>query len=190
MNGNCHFIFSGTTNIMLAVNMDKVNLGLEKIVDFMYANDINYIPVALEVSPTTTTLLIMGGLIGGIFPDIDNPNSYMGKMSSPISKVIAKISAKFGKTDTRHRGIFHDMTFYLILAIISYIYFPYLLGFFIGCLTHCLLDAFNPMGVPILFGAKTLRLGRMYSGSKGSIVFTWISTVLILLLGLTIKFFL
>lgn len=190
MNGNCHFLFSGTVNTMLAINMDKINYGLKEVIHFLYDNDMNFIPLMLEVEPTTTALLVMGGLIGGIFPDIDNPDSYMGKMSMPVSKCIKKISEKFGKTGYRHRGIFHDISVYAVLSVLSYLFFPYLIGFFIGCFTHCLLDAFNPMGVPILFGIKTLRLGKLYSGSKGSIVFSYVATVLVLIVGLTTKFLL
>lgn len=80
MNGNCHFIYAGAVTGMLALNIDKLPLGMEN-------------------NSTTAALLILGGLIGGIFPDIDNPNSYMGKLSVPVSTCIAKISEGFGKKE-------------------------------------------------------------------------------------------
>ena len=69
MNGNCHFVFGASIGTMLAVNMDKIEASLPH----------------LSNTPETATLFILGGLIGGIFPDIDNPSSYMGKLTVPVS---------------------------------------------------------------------------------------------------------
>jgi membrane-bound metal-dependent hydrolase YbcI (DUF457 family) len=59
-----------------------------------------------------------------------------------------------------------------------------LTGLFIGCLTHVFLDMFNPAGVPFMLGTKHLHLGKIYSGSKESVIFTWINVVLTLCIGI------
>ena len=114
MNGNCHFIYGATVGSMVALNLDKVATILPHITN----------------TPETATLFVLGGLIGGIFPDIDNPSSYMGRLSAPVSTIIGVINRKLGKTGANHRGILHDPLIYLIGALISYIYLPSLIGFF------------------------------------------------------------
>ena len=71
MNGNCHFVYGAAVGSMLALNLDKISTAIH-----------------INNSAETATLLVLGGLIGGIFPDIDNPSSYMGKLSSPVSKFL------------------------------------------------------------------------------------------------------
>ncbi|MBQ8218328.1 MAG: metal-dependent hydrolase [Bacilli bacterium] len=170
MNGNCHFIYGATVGSMVALNLDKVATILPHITN----------------TPETATLFVLGGLVGGIFPDIDNPSSYMGKLSAPVSTIIGVINRKLGKTGANHRGILHDPLIYLIGVIISYIYLPSLIGFFIGCLSHLFLDMFNPKGIPFFIFRK-VSLGNFDSGEIGSIVFTWICVILSLILGIMIK---
>lgn len=170
MNGNCHFIYGATVGSMVALNLDKVATILPHITN----------------TPETATLFVLGGLIGGIFPDIDNPSSYMGKLSAPVSTIIGAINRKLGKTGANHRGILHDPLIYFIGALISYIYLPSLIGFFVGCLSHLFLDMFNPKGIPFFIFRK-VSLGKFDSGEIGSIVFTWICVILSLVLGIMIK---
>ena len=56
MNGNCHFIFGASVGTAVAINTDILN---------------SYLP-NIAATPETATLFVLGGLIGGIFPDIDN----------------------------------------------------------------------------------------------------------------------
>jgi membrane-bound metal-dependent hydrolase YbcI (DUF457 family) len=171
MNGNCHFVYGASVGTMVTMNLDKVTIVLPHITN----------------TSETATLFILGGLIGGIFPDIDNPSSYMGKLSSPVSNIIGVINKKLGKVGANRRGILHDPLVYLVGLILSYFYVPSLLGFFIGCLSHLFLDMFNPKGIPF-FLFKKVRLGKFDSGSTKSIVFTWINVVLCIIIGCTIKF--
>lgn len=167
MNGNCHFVYGASVATALCMNMDKIVAILPN----------------LSASAETNTLFILGGLIGGIFPDIDNPQSYVGKLSSPISSLFGKIQGRFGKSGSKHRGILHDPMVYLISLWLCYQHFTPLVGFFVGCLTHLFLDMFNPSGVPFLFGVKHLRLMKIPSGSRESIIFTWFNVVLTLIVG-------
>lgn len=172
MNGNCHFIFGACVGTAAAMNTELLHFYLPNI----------------AVTSETATLFVLGGLIGGIFPDIDNPTSYFGKLTAPLSKWIGNVSKVFRKSEERHRGIFHDAAVYIAGLIFSYLFFPPLIGFFIGCLSHIYLDMFNPSGIPFLFGIKHLHLGKIASGSKASIIFTWLSAVFVLVLGMLASF--
>lgn len=171
MNGNCHFVFGAACGTAIALNLDKIA---------------TVIPV--QPSPEMYTLFILGGLVGGILPDIDNPNSYIGKLTVPVSTGIGAVQEAFGKTGSRHRGLLHDPIVYLIGLWLSFTYFPALLGLFVGCLTHLFLDMFNPSGIPFLFGLKHIHLGRIYSGSIGSVIFTWIWTAVVVVTGIFIHY--
>lgn len=171
MNGNCHFIFGATVSTMVAINLEKLSVVLPNI----------------TCSPETTSLLILGGILGGVMPDMDNPKSYIGRLSRPISTYIGKLGGLFGKKGKYHRGILHDPFIYICGLALSYIYFPYLIGLFIGGVSHIYLDLFNPVGVPVMFGIKRLRLGKILSGSKQAIRFTWLNIILCLLIGVSIK---
>lgn len=171
MNGNCHFVFGATVGSMIALNM----------------NNIATVFPHINASPETATLFVMGGVLGGIFPDIDNPSSYMGKLSAPVSTVIGAINEKLGKTGANHRGILHDPLVYLIGLVLSYFFFSPMLGFFIGCLSHLFLDMFNPKGIPF-FIFKKVHLGNFRSGEIGSIVFTWVCIILCIAVGVIVKY--
>ena len=173
MNGNCHFIYGAAIGSAIIINLDNVSTILPHITN----------------TPETATLFVLGGLIGGIFPDIDNPSSYMGKLSAPVSTVIGVVNKKLGKTGANHRGILHDPIIYLIGLVLSYFFLPALIGFFIGCLSHLFLDMFNPKGIPFLIHGK-LKLGNFNSGDKSSVIFTWVNIVLCLIISISLKIFL
>ncbi|MDE5582078.1 MAG: metal-dependent hydrolase [Ruminococcus sp.] len=170
MNGNCHFVFGASLGTALAMNMDKIETAFPKITS----------------CPETATLFILGGLIGGIFPDIDNPSSYMGKLTVPVSSVIGGFGKISGKTGPMHRGILHDPVVYITGLIISYMICPSLVGIFMGCLSHLYLDMFTPAGIPVLLGKKHFRLAKITSGSSQSIIFTWLNVILAVSVGLVI----
>lgn len=173
MNGNSHFVFGVSLGTAIAMNMNVIGEVLPN----------------LNASAETTTLFVLGGLIGGILPDIDNPTSYMGKLSAPVSTMFGTLGKMTGKTGSNHRGIMHDPTIYLIGLVLSYLYLPSLVGLFVGCLSHIFLDMFNPSGVPFLFGVKRLRLGKILSGSKTGVWFTWLNVFLVLIVGIVAKVF-
>ncbi|MCM1314834.1 MAG: metal-dependent hydrolase [Prevotella sp.] len=167
MNGNCHFVFGAALGSAFAMNTDKLEAILPNLTD----------------SPETATLFVLGGLIGGIFPDIDNPISYIGKLTVPVSTVIGKFGELAGKTGPMHRGILHEPIVYITGLILSYLFCPSLVGLFLGCISHLYLDMFTPAGIPI-FSVKHLRLAKIKSGSQQSIIFTWLNVIAVILLGI------
>lgn len=170
MNGNCHFVYGASVGSMVALNMNNISTVLPHI----------------TATPETATLFVLGGVLGGIFPDIDNPSSYMGKLSAPVSTIIGAINEKLGKVGSNHRGILHDPLIYLIGLVLSYFFFSPLIGFFIGCLSHLFLDMFNPKGIPF-FLFKRVHLGNFKSGEIGSVVFTWVCVFLCITIGVICK---
>lgn len=171
MNGNCHFLFGTATGLSIAINLHTITEYLPEIPD----------------TPEMQTLFVLGGMIGGILPDMDCPNSYIGKLTVPVSTLIGAVQKKSGRTDYKHRGLFHDPAVYLTGLYLSYNNCPSLTGVFTGCLTHILLDLCNPAGVPFLFGTRHLRIAEIKSGSRESIIFTWISTAIVLIIGIAIR---
>jgi len=167
MNGNCHFIFGASLGTAFAMNVDKLETILPQLTN----------------SPETATLFVLGGLIGGIFPDIDNPTSYIGKLTVPVSSVIGKFGELAGKTGPMHRGILHEPIVYITGLILSYMFCPSLVGLFLGCISHLYLDMFTPAGIPLFFGAKHLRLAKIKSGSQQSVIFTWLNVLVALIIG-------
>lgn len=155
MNGNCHFIFGACTGVTTSL--------------------------LLNAPPTTTALLVSTCLIGSIFPDIDNPKSHFGQLTKPVSSLIGKTHEFLGKQEYEHRGIFHHFEVWLGLFFLSLLYFPYLLGFFVGGLSHLLLDSFNPVGVPVV--VSRMRLARIRSGSTGSICVTAVLSFVMTMAG-------
>ena len=74
--------------------------------------------------PDAELIAPIGCIIGSVIPDIDSPNSKVGKALKPISKTIEILSKPFHKTEENHRGIFHDLGLANIFLVLSYFYFP------------------------------------------------------------------
>lgn len=175
MNGNCHFMFGAALGTALALNLDALSQSLPNITS----------------TPETATLFVLGGILGGVIPDMDNPKSHIGKLTTPVSKAIGKMKKTSGTAEQyqQHRGFMHDPFLYILGLVLCYLYFSPLVGFFVGGLSHIFLDMFNPAGVPFLFGIKHLHLSSIKSNSKESNILTWILTILVLLVGIGLHFF-
>ena len=89
------------------------------------------------------------GMLGGLLPDIDHPNSKISHQLKPVSKVVTLFC--------KHRGFMHAPALYLILWALLMTLCPpgpvqvwasYIL---VGAASHLLLDFLNPGGIPIFF---------------------------------------
>ena len=116
-----------------------------------------------------TSYIVLGGLvlIGSLVPDIDEPDSYMGKRFVFLSY---PLNILFG-----HRTITHNMTFIFILAIISYYYNNiYCLAVTVGMFIHILQDSLTYQGIKgCLFPFKSYNynfvlLPRIFRFAVGS----------------------
>lgn len=60
-----------------------------------------------------TTVTILGGAIGSLFPDLDHQNSIISKKLKPVSKIVREF--------THHRGLTHTLIGWIIFGVISFI---------------------------------------------------------------------
>ncbi|MGL6071542.1 metal-dependent hydrolase [Craterilacuibacter sp.] len=104
-----------------------------------------------------TLLLLLGGMVGALLPDIDHPQSWLGRRMRLISIPISMI---FG-----HRGITHSLialagVFYLSVMCLSAesryfgMWMPLALGLCVGYASHIVGDWLTPSGVPLLWPIK------------------------------------
>lgn len=126
-------------------------------------------------------------IIGSLFPDIDLPKSKISQKATFISKMLNK---SFG-----HRGLIHSPFFYILLLIIinllakKYLFITHIyifvasIGFFIGVLSHLLLDTLNKTGIPWLLPItpKKISILNIKTGGVGEAVFQTLQIVVILL---------
>ncbi|GEM_PF-950737 len=81
-------------------------------------------------------------IIGSVMPDIDHPQSFVGKVLKPIS---IPIYNRFG-----HRKLIHSVLLWLPVILVSMFIWTPGMWFGIGAVAHCLLDCFNISGVQLL----------------------------------------
>jgi Predicted membrane-bound metal-dependent hydrolases len=119
-----------------------------------------YFQLPFETALATTAISTLGSLI----PDIDHKNSKISNTAKPVGAVVNTI---FG-----HRGLFHFWLFYLGLGVAGIIVYPqyitYICALVMGIGTHLLLDAQNPMGIPLFypFSKKRIHMLKIKTGSK------------------------
>lgn len=91
--------------------------------------------------------VLLGVILGSLLPDIDEPESYIGKRLIPIAEIIGKL---FG-----HRGASHylivPLCFFIIALLISGKTALFLTGLSFGYLFHILGDLMTLGGIKGLF---------------------------------------
>lgn len=128
----------------------------------------------MQMPPILAVAAMGVGMVGGLIPDIDHPNSKISKSCKPVSALVSLIFS--------HRGLFHTPFLYLILWGIWMWLCPnpeWLIWgnlVFLGIASHLFLDFLNPGGIPILFPieSKRRRLLRIKTGSKTELVIRWL----------------
>lgn len=119
------------------------------------------------ITMANTTIAALSGLL----PDIDHPQSTVGRRIRFISVPIAKI---FG-----HRGFTHSLlAIFLMLAVLAYhpsleAYADWSMPLAVGYLSHLLGDALTPSGVPLFYPyKKNFSLNLFKTGSWWETAFT------------------
>ena len=123
-------------------------------------------------------IFLFFGLFFTIFPDIDSPNSKVGKFF--ISKVLTSFS--------KHRGIFHSLIFVLTIYVFLKVNFEIIsFAFLVGYCVHLFLDCFTRQGVKIFYPFSFKISGPLRSGGRiESFLFILISLLVLFLLGFEI----
>jgi len=98
-------------------------------------------------------------LLGSLIPDIDFSRSKVGRKFGFISEVIEFV---FG-----HRRLFHSLFFAILLGFLIYYLFNLRFGilFFIGYLSHLVVDGLTKEGVRLFHPLKYKVKGVFRSGS-------------------------
>lgn len=118
-----------------------------------------FLKQTLQISPQMDMLFFSGVAIGSLFPDVDEPNSFVGKSFKPISSLISMF--------TTHRGFTHNVKGIVSVAVIclttgiflkSAQWNLFLLGFFLGYIFHIVGDAMTFSGIRNFCCRKTLKL--------------------------------
>lgn len=135
----------GKSHIILAANVGATAL------IFLSPNDLNH---SIE--------LMSFSILGGLFPDIDLPQSTLGKITRPISTLLNRLF--------KHRGFIHSPLFAAIICFLLYKYlnYYYFLGFLLGIMSHLISDTMTKGGIPWLypFKKKKYNLTNIESGNK------------------------
>jgi inner membrane protein len=104
-----------------------------------------------------TVLMLAGGVLGSMLPDIDHPSSAFGRRVLPISMVISTL---FG-----HRGITHSLFAVVGMSALAWYSLhhldwhpgysvPFAVGIAVGYLSHLAGDWMTNSGVPLLWPDK------------------------------------
>ncbi len=98
-------------------------------------------------------------LIASALPDIDSYKSKIGKKIKPISFLINLFF--------RHRGIFHSPFILILISLVIALINPEIAAaFFIGYLSHLVLDSLTPEGIMFFYPfSKKRTKGRIRTGS-------------------------
>ena len=100
--------------------------------------------------------------LGSILPDIDHPDSVVGRKLWPISWIINEL---FG-----HRGFIHSLVLAVAMMVAAYIWGnPVWVNLVIGWWTHLACDCVTIVGIPVFnHGSKDIRLPRALRIRTGS----------------------
>jgi inner membrane protein len=131
---------------------------------------------SLEPWIKLTFLIIL--VIGSKLPDIDIPESVIGKETRPVSNIL---SVFFG-----HRGFFHSLLFVILFSFVLFLLkipYVFIIAFSLGYLSHLFLDAFTKSGINPLWPANINLKGNVKTGSLSeNILFLILCVMLIVLI--------
>lgn len=124
-------------------------------------------------------------ILGGLFPDLDYPNSLI---SAPIYNISLRIRRTFGRRGLLHSPLIFGALWLLTDPLSEYIYvatipvwFVYPNVFFLGVCSHIILDMFTPDGVrlfPFQMRAVWNKLMFVKVNSRGETKFFYFLVVL------------
>jgi len=87
-------------------------------------------------------LFTIVALVSGVLPDIDSRFSTSGK----------NLIGRFVQFISDHRGIFHSISFCIVIALLLCFIIPILaFAFFVGYALHIFADSFTKDGVPVFW---------------------------------------
>lgn len=116
----------------------------------LFALGMSYLISRTNITPNTI-IIVCGSITGSIVPDIDHPNSFIGKKIPIIPDLLY--------CTVGHRTLTHSLLFALVVgaagAVINYWIG---IGLSVGILSHISLDMLSPYGVAFLYPFKKSRI--------------------------------
>lgn len=154
---------------------------------FLFSNNMSLTGVV------SSGIIIAGATIGSLAPDIDHPESKVGRklLLKPISILISKL---FGHRTITHSVLVSIFMFYALLTttamfegIFGFIYSNLIIGFCVGWMSHLLLDFITTKGIPLYYPIikKKYNLFKFKTGKDEEIV----SMLLILITGVSMMMY-
>jgi len=135
---------------------NKYELGIRQVICMRYHTHVMTSLAASACIASYTPLpfsigYVSGVIIGSIIPDIDEPNSYLGRRSFGMS---SKVKQAFG-----HRGMTHSLLVWAVITAVLLVQSPSMFsyGFIIGYILHIIEDFFSVQGVPLFWPFQTKR---------------------------------
>ncbi len=126
--------------------------------------------------------LLLTSMLGSILPDIDHPNSFIGRR---VPLVPTMIRNKFGHRTVTHslQGLFGVTVITLVVLLVlqtslklSISFLHLVLGIVLGYGSHILADAFNPTGICLLYPKPNrYSLGKIRLNSPQETYFCLVS---------------
>lgn len=134
--------------------------------------------VGVMVDPSP--VVIVAATIGALAPDIDHPQSWMGRRAGPIGAVI--------RLGARHRGVTHTLITWLLMLYAATLapeqWQPAAVAFAVGYGTHVWLDALTVTGVPLWWPIPgRVRLARIVTGTAPEMVIEALLLIALLVLS-------
>jgi len=107
-------------------------------------------------------VFILVSLISTLFADLDSQFSYLGRL-----KIF-----RFLQFFVKHRTVFHNLFFVLILTSLFVLFYPLLaFSFFLGYCSHLILDSFTVKGVRLFYPLKRVYSWKLRTGGKSETMF-------------------
>ncbi len=124
-------------------------------------------------------LILSGVIFGSLLPDIDEPNSYIGRKVAFFSEI--------ANSSVGHRTITHNLFVWILFGLYGYYFLNYfIIGMSIGAMLHILEDSATNSGVkwalkPLYTGFAILpkRFRFNTNGKFENYVYTPIITVIV-----------
>ena len=103
----------------------------------------NYLAREIGIEPNSA-LLVGAAALGGLLPDIDHPQSFLGRKLPLLPDLLYSFVG--------HRTLTHSFFFTFIIGLIGLLINPWVsLGLVLGILSHIALDMLSPYGVSFLY---------------------------------------
>lgn len=164
----------GRTHVVGGVSLAAVTASV------IYASGV---PLAVN-NPEILPLILAGGWLGGLMPDIDHPNSTISNIKlmgfpifKPIAWIINLLLGHRGATHTLWALLMTTLPIFMLpvffppeLAIIRVFLILFGIGYAVGYLSHLLLDSMTPSGTPMLWPLPDVHLAKLPTGKYDGIV--------------------